>query len=112
MLVSFRRGAAMDAPAEVALLRDFANTVDVEDGSDALSSPSALGQWLREAGLLGRASRVEARHLRLAHDLRDGVRAALVAHHDGRDHPDTAMDGLAAQLPIRARFTAAGPALA
>ncbi len=34
------------------LLRDFANTVDVDEGSDALADPSALTVWLREHHLI------------------------------------------------------------
>jgi predicted RNA-binding Zn ribbon-like protein len=34
------------------LLRDFANTVDVEEGSDALADPAALTAWLRDHRLI------------------------------------------------------------
>jgi CGNR zinc finger protein len=50
------------AQAEHALLlRDFANTVDVDDGSDALADPAALTIWLRDHRLIpGRAAGVAA----------------------------------------------------
>ena len=34
------------------LVIDFVNTLDVDAGSDELSSPAALGAWLAERGLL------------------------------------------------------------
>jgi predicted RNA-binding Zn ribbon-like protein len=38
------------------LLRDFANTVDVDEGCDALADPAALTEWLRDHCLIpGRA---------------------------------------------------------
>ena len=50
------------AQAEHALLlRDFANTVDVEEGSDALADPAALTIWLHDHRLIpGRSAGVAA----------------------------------------------------
>ncbi len=39
-------------PEHALLLRDFANTVDVEEGTDELSEPAALAAWLRGHGLI------------------------------------------------------------
>ncbi|MGH8971135.1 MAG: ABATE domain-containing protein, partial [Actinomycetes bacterium] len=58
----------MQEPAHVELLREFANTLDAEDGSDELTSPSALDGWLRRAGLLGPRRRSTQADLRTALD--------------------------------------------
>ena len=39
------------APGELERVRDFVNTLDVETGDDALSSPDALRAWLESRGL-------------------------------------------------------------
>ncbi len=39
-------------PEHALLLRDFANTVDVEEGTDELRDPAALAAWLRDHGLI------------------------------------------------------------
>jgi predicted RNA-binding Zn ribbon-like protein len=39
------------APGDLASLQAFVNTLDIEQGTDELATPSALGAWLRGAGL-------------------------------------------------------------
>ena len=65
------------APGDLEIVRQFVNTLEVESGSDTLSSPQALLAWLRENGLLrgGAASR---RDLEAARALREAIRALLV----------------------------------
>ncbi len=36
------------APGPLELVRDFVNTLDVEDGRERLDSPAALAAWLAE----------------------------------------------------------------
>lgn len=98
-------------PPELVLVRAFVNTRDVEDGTDALDTPAALRAWLAAQGLLPPGSRVGAADLATARDLREGLRAALLAHHDGApDDPaaTAALDRVAGRLPLRVRFDAAG----
>ncbi|MGH3328409.1 MAG: CGNR zinc finger domain-containing protein [Streptomycetales bacterium] len=106
-----------DVPPHTALLRDVANTLDAEDGTDGWSSPGALAGWLRAHGLLPATARVTARvtagDLRRAVALRDGLRAAMTAHHDGSgDSPIPELDTLAERLPLRLRFDLTSPRLA
>ena len=61
--------------------RRAANTLDVDEGTDALTSPEGLGAWLRERQLLGERERVGADDLALARRLRDGLRVELQTHH-------------------------------
>ena len=43
--------AKTQAPGRLDLVRDFVNTKDVEDGTDELTSPGELADWLAVAGL-------------------------------------------------------------
>lgn len=42
-------------PPHVELIRSFANTIDVDDDTDVLTSRGELTRWLHEQRLLGRA---------------------------------------------------------
>ena len=44
-------GVVTTADADVALVLDFLNTVDVEDGTDLLEDPAGWGAWLTTRGL-------------------------------------------------------------
>jgi predicted RNA-binding Zn ribbon-like protein len=59
------------------LIEAFANTVNLEYGTDALATPELLAVWLRETGLLDRSRAVDV----TAHDaclrLRSGIREEL-----------------------------------
>ncbi|GAA1309424.1 hypothetical protein Psi02_26540 [Planotetraspora silvatica] len=84
-----------------ALIRDFANTVDVEEGTDTITSPEGLAAWLREQGL-SPGGVDEAAH-RQAIVLRTGLRARLLANNAGAADPrameeaQAVLDG----LPLR-----------
>jgi predicted RNA-binding Zn ribbon-like protein len=93
------------------LLRDFANTVDIEDDVDVLQSPGDLTQWLREHDLLRRGS-ADARSLELARRLRDEIRDALADHHDGVERSHPKLERIASELPMRLTFPSGGPVLA
>lgn len=76
--------ASSPAPGELELVRAFANTADLEAGSDELDSPAALRRWLAERALLGDDARVDDAGLAESLRLREALRAlALVnAGHD------------------------------
>lgn len=88
-----------EVPSHVTLLRDFANTLDVEAGSDDLASPADLARWLQEHQLLAGTARATTDELALAHRLRDGLRAAMQAHH-GQDAPPQVHADVSAALPM------------
>lgn len=76
------------APGRLDLVRDFVNTKDVEKDTDELSSPDDLAVWLAAAGLTGGGSKagdlaVRPADLRRAVDLREALRAALLANNEG-----------------------------
>ena len=80
-------------PEHALLLRDFANTVAVDDGTDALAEPASLTAWLRDRGLIpapadgadetGRHDACDAddTDVEIAIALRTSLRAAMRAHH-------------------------------
>ncbi|HEY6740491.1 MAG TPA: CGNR zinc finger domain-containing protein [Actinopolymorphaceae bacterium] len=100
-------------PRHVVLLRDFANTVDVESGTEALPNAPDLTRWLRHYGLMPDRPEVAATDddLRRAHALRAGLRRAMGDHHDGAVADRRDLTELAAVLPLRVAFGPAGPRL-
>jgi predicted RNA-binding Zn ribbon-like protein len=88
---------------DVELVRSFANTVDVDDGTDWLASIDAFRSWLRDQDLEGAHQPIDDDDLALARDLRRALRAEMASHHD--DEPDPApgatLDRLAACLPVQ-----------
>ncbi|MEV4878679.1 CGNR zinc finger domain-containing protein [Streptomyces cyaneofuscatus] len=90
-----------DAPESAQLIQAFANTVDVETGTDEIETASTFDSWLRERGLL-RGPRIDAADHALGLRLRAGIREALGAHVG--DEPDTAVQQAASEalreLPV------------
>jgi predicted RNA-binding Zn ribbon-like protein len=72
------------APGQLELVRAFVNTLDIEAGTDELSSPAELAAWLRERDLAEAAdsSATEA-DLRQAIAMREALREVLLAHVPG-----------------------------
>src|SRR3954463_13884615 len=77
--------SASPLPPHVDLLVAFTNSVDHELGTDDLTTPAELTRWLVDHGLLERSTRSSREDLALARRLRDGLHAALVAHHHGEE---------------------------
>lgn len=101
-------------PEQLALVEAFANTVDVEEGTDELTSVERFRQWLSAQG---RDEPVAQADLDLAWQLRSALRVELAAHDTeapvaGGQDSRAELDELAAGLPLRARFTAGGAGLA
>ena len=71
------------APHPLALVQAFVNTVDLEAGEETLTSPEALGAWLSQNGLHDGKERVRRKDLRRALEVREALRALLLANHDG-----------------------------
>ena len=96
------------APGRLEQVRAFVNTLDVEAGTDELSSPAALTRWLRERGLIAAQQGVATEDdLRQAIAMREALRAVLLGH-VGSQQPAAApvtdlravADGLATRLEI------------
>ena len=103
------------APGALELVQRFVNSVDLESGEDELGSPDELRAWLAKRDLIAPGDAVSAADLRRAVDVREGLRAVLVANAgmaaDGERLER--LDRAAARAGMRMRFEAgAEPRLA
>jgi predicted RNA-binding Zn ribbon-like protein len=70
-----------DSPHPLAVVIDFVNTLDLDAGTDGLATPGDLDVWLRGRGLSpGGAAPTGARQHAEAIELREALRAAMLAH--------------------------------
>lgn len=96
-------------PAEVQLsiVKDFVNTVELdEDDGEQLTSPKALGSWLRERGLLESSTEVNEPELDQTLVFREALRD-LLSRNAGEAIDDSAIDVVneqAARSSLRIRF--------
>jgi predicted RNA-binding Zn ribbon-like protein len=101
------------APGSLETVRSFVNTLDIDDGIEQLGTPGELAAWLAEHGLAGDddapAPRATAADLRRAIELREALRAHLLAHHDQPLPPAAAakLDAAARRARLTVRFTGA-----
>lgn len=110
-----------DLADDVRLLRDFANSLDVEQGTDSLDSPAALTRWLADHELLSpivdpppnlaTPNLVTTDELALALRLRAALRQAMDDHEHGRVRALPELDAVAARLPLRISYAVGRPRL-
>jgi predicted RNA-binding Zn ribbon-like protein len=96
-----------EAPGELEHVRAFVNTVDLEEGTEALSGPDQLAGWLEHRGLAPAGLVASGDDLEHAIGLREALRAVLLAHNaDTSVHADAAsqLDRAAARARLRLRF--------
>lgn len=95
------------APGRLELLREFVNTLDVEEGTDALGDPEAVVEWFRERAIrLDRAALDSDASGRLI-AVREALRALLLHNNLGGPSPERPLDLLneeAAGAELRLRF--------
>jgi predicted RNA-binding Zn ribbon-like protein len=112
-----REAAIGPAPGRLELVRAFVNTLDIEAGTDELSSPSGLDHWLAGHGLTAQVPAQHPSHPAGQHDLqqaiatREALRDILASHAPGQGHAQAAADRLrpvAAALPARLAVGADG----
>jgi predicted RNA-binding Zn ribbon-like protein len=100
------------APGALETVRAFVNTLDIDDAIEELARPADLVRWLAEHELLGGAAsaRASGDDLRHATELREALRAHLLAHHG--EEPDPAaveiLDAAARRARLTLRFTGPG----
>jgi predicted RNA-binding Zn ribbon-like protein len=68
------------APEPLNLVQDYVNSADLEEGREDFASPEGLRDWLAERDLMRRAEPVSEGDLRRAIDVREGLRAVLLAN--------------------------------
>jgi predicted RNA-binding Zn ribbon-like protein len=97
------------APGALETVRAFVNTLDVDDAIEELARPADLGRWLADHDLLGGSASVRATgdDLRHAVELREALRAHLLAHHGEPLDPAAAevLDAAARRARLTLRFT-------
>jgi predicted RNA-binding Zn ribbon-like protein len=109
MLVSMRWSEKFGVQGDVALLYDFANSLDlrryVEQGAahhpgDELATPAQLENWLRIRGLLENGAEVSRAEHRGALQLRDALRTFLAASPADRTSTVGPLAVSAARFPL------------
>lgn len=96
------------APGRLELVRDFVNTLNLEEGTDSLPDHEALASWLRSHDLLDRGTGLAAPDLARAIEVREALRGVLLAH-NGRPLEDTAvrtLNDVGCDAPFKLRFRA------
>jgi predicted RNA-binding Zn ribbon-like protein len=96
------------APEPLRLVQRFVNSVDLESGEDELTGPEELRAWLAERGLVEPGQTVTAADLRRALDVREGLRALLMANNGMAADEDRVarLDQAAARAGVRVSFRA------
>ena len=92
-----------EAPGDLALVRAFVNTLDIEDHVEELAAPQDSARWLTEHGLLGPGGGVDDEGHRRLVAVREALRDLLLANNDGHTPDPAAVETLraaAARAPL------------
>jgi len=101
------------APEPLALVQRFVNSLDLDDQDEELTTADALREWLAQRGLMSHEEPVSEGDLRRAIDVREGLRALLLAH-SGEPLDETAVERLeraASRAGVRLSFSGGDPEL-
>jgi predicted RNA-binding Zn ribbon-like protein len=101
-----------EAPGELEYVRQFVNTVDLEDNEEHLVSTAALASWLADRGLASQGVRATGADLANAIKLREALRGILLAHNSSPASPQAGetLDAAVCRARLRLRFDADGTA--
>jgi predicted RNA-binding Zn ribbon-like protein len=77
-------------PHPLSIVRAFANTIDVDDGTDELASPEALGRWFADSELYPgpKPPLLDDHDRQRVVSVRSAVRDLLAANHERAMNPD------------------------
>ncbi|MDP9247712.1 MAG: CGNR zinc finger domain-containing protein [Candidatus Dormibacteraeota bacterium] len=91
------------------VVRDFVNTLDLEENKEGIATPAQLGAWLGGRGLISEGS-ITTEEYRLAVETRETIRRLLLANNGGEAAAaDLAeLDRLADRAALAPRFHAGG----
>jgi predicted RNA-binding Zn ribbon-like protein len=100
------------ATGSIGLVQAFVNSVDLEDGPDALATAEALTTWLSDRGLMTAGSPADATDLKHAIALREALRGIIGANSGGAVYPVDVgtLNEAASASKLRARFGPDGKA--
>jgi len=102
------------APGRLRLVEEFVNTLDLDDGVDGLARPADLVDWLASHGLARHDLEVGAAGLKRAVELREALRAALLANNGGEPLDDAViatLNRIGRRARLVLRFDGRGEAL-
>jgi predicted RNA-binding Zn ribbon-like protein len=102
--------AVAPAPGDLRIVQDFINTIDIDLGTDVFESRAGLENWLADWNLAGSKSKVSETQRRQALDLREGLRALLVFHGEGKSSAAALRDlaGVLKQFTLHCRLQPEG----
>jgi predicted RNA-binding Zn ribbon-like protein len=83
-----------EAPGELELVRAFVNTIDIEAATEEIAEPADLAGWLERHGLAAPPLKAGSADVGHAVELREALRAVLLAHNGGADAPTGATAAL------------------
>jgi predicted RNA-binding Zn ribbon-like protein len=95
------------APGELERVRRFVNTRQVGHGTDLLSDTEGVAEWFAAEGLAAGELQATRAELARAIELREALRAVLVAHNVGESAPADAsrtLDATARRARLRLQF--------
>ena len=102
-----------EAPGDLALVRAFVNTRDIDEGLDDVATPAELSAWLVEQGLLPEGATARPADVRRAARFREALRDLLLGNNDGHSMPIEAgrvLNDVAARARLRLRVDEDGAA--
>src|SRR5215211_5102287 len=102
--------ASNPAPGELELVRAFVNTWNADRDTEDVPGPAQLREWLVEHDLIDPGTRVTAADHRLAIEVREALRAVLLANAGLDLDPAAAplLDEAARRARLGVRFDAHG----
>ena len=92
-----------EAPGDLEALRQFVNTVNLENGADRLADPTSMAAWLerrRRPGWSPPHGRITSRQWRAVIEVRESLRDLI----DDRPGAAAALDSAARRAPLAVRF--------
>jgi predicted RNA-binding Zn ribbon-like protein len=95
------------APGRLELVRQFVNTLDLEDETEELGTPEQLAAWLWTHELAPEGVRASTADLARATELRETLRAVLLSHNGGPRAPAASagiLDDAADRARVQLRF--------
>lgn len=101
---SSRRPELQAAPGDLQIIQAFLNTVHLKEGTDDLSQPRGLSDWLARHGLLSGAAKLSKSDVGRALDVRDGIRALVSARGAADTEAIRRLDSVAQDARARVRF--------
>jgi predicted RNA-binding Zn ribbon-like protein len=100
-----------EVPGDLAVVREFVNTLEIDTGADQLATPAELVAWLAAHGLLASEASARPGDVRRAALFREALRDVLLSNNEGGPAPRDAsrtLDDVAARARLRLRVDDSG----